>query len=206
MLYLDPPFNMLISGMTGCGKTHFVLDLLENEFKTKFDYIIIICATFIYNKTYNRKFIFTDPRIMPAIVQDRLNEVLEKLIDVYKNKTEQTLIIIDDCANVNDAKIKATALTKLAFHGRHVNISTWILTQKYNAIVKDLRENIRMLVLFYDKDKESRDAAFKENDIGLCSAEKESIIKTQKMFKILKLYLDWFSLLNFLLSKWNLKY
>ena len=174
---------MLISGMTGCGKTHFVLDLLENEFRNKFDYIIIICPTFVYNKTYNRKFIFNDPCIMPAIVQDRLNEVLEKLIEVYKNKTEQTLIIIDDCANLNDAKIKATALTKLAFHGRHVNISTWILTQKYNAIVKDFRENIMMLVLFYDKDKESRDSAFKENDIGLCTAEKENIVKTLKNVK-----------------------
>jgi hypothetical protein len=120
---------------------------------------------------------------MPVIVQDRLNEVLEKLIEVYKSKTEQTLIIIDDCANLNDAKIKATALTKLAFHGRHVNISTWILTQKYNAIVKDFRENVMMLVLFYDKDKESRDAAFKENDIGLSSAEKENIVKTLKNVK-----------------------
>ena len=183
MLYLDPPFNMLVNGMTGCGKTYFVLDLLENEFRNKFDYIIIICPTFVYNKTYHRKFIFNDPCIMPAIIQDRLNEVLEKLIDVYKNKTEQTLIIIDDCANLNDAKIKATALTKLAFHGRHVNISTWILTQKYNAIVKDFRENIMMLVLFYDKDKESRDAAFKENDIGLSTAEKENIVKTLKNVK-----------------------
>src|SRR5271166_6680061 len=204
MHYLDPPFNMLISGMTGCGKTHFVLDLLENEFKNKFDYIIIICPTFVYNKTYNRKFICTDPCIMPAIVQDKLNEVLEKLIDVYKNKTEQTLIIIDDCANLNDAKIKVTALTKLAFHGRHVNISTWILTQKYNAIVKDFRENIMMLVLFYDKDKESRDAAFKENDIGLCSVEKENIIKTLKNVKNSKVI---FRLGQpFELSKWSLKY
>ena len=54
------------------------------------------------------------------------------------------------------------ALTKLAFHARHVNISTWLLTQKYNAIVKDFRENIMMLVLFYDKDEESRDAAFRK--------------------------------------------
>ena len=74
-------------------------------------------------------------------------------------------------------------MTKLAFHGRHVNISTLILTQKNNAIVKDFRENIMMLVLFYDKDKDSRDSAFKENDIGLCSTEKENILKTLKTVK-----------------------
>ena len=103
--------------------------------------------------------------------------MLETLFHRYKDKKEQTLIIIDDCANLHDTKLKATALTKLAFHGRHANISTWIMTQKYNAIVKDFRENIIMLVLFYDKDNESRAAAFKENDIGLTSEEKENIIK-----------------------------
>ena len=157
MLYLDPPFNMLISGMTNCGKTHFVLDLLGNEFKNKFDYIIIICPTFEYNKTYNRKFIFEDETVIPIIINEKLDDVLQKLIERYTDFKEQTLIIIDDCANLHDAKIKSSALTKLAFHGRHLNISTWILTQKYNAIIKDFRQNVMMLVLFYDKDKDSRD-------------------------------------------------
>jgi hypothetical protein len=76
--------------------------------------------------------------------------------------------------------LKATALTKLAFHGRHVNLSTWVITQKYNAIVKDFRENIKVLILFYDKDKESRESAFKENDIGITPVEKERIVKKLK--------------------------
>jgi len=73
-------------------------------------------------------------------------------IDKYKDIKEQTLIVIDDCANLHDVKLKATALTELAFHGRHKNLSTWVITQKYNAIVKDFRANIGMLVMFYDKD------------------------------------------------------
>ena len=178
---------MLISGITGCGKTHFVLDLLETEYKKKFDYIIIVCPTFQYNKTYNRKFIMSDPNIIPITVDDRLNDVLGKLIQEFKDNKEQTLIIVDDCANLYDAKLKATALTKLAFHGRHLNLSVWVLTQKYNAIVKDFRENIRMLVLFYDKDKESREAAFKENDIGIDSHEKNEIVRTLKNNKNSKL-------------------
>ena len=166
--------------MTNSGKTHFVLDLLEKEYKNKFDHILIVCPTFEYNKTYNRKFIYCDSDVIPIIIDDKLNEVLEALFHRYKDQREQTLVIIDDCANLHDTKLKATALTKLAFHGRHANISTWILTQKYNAIVKDFRKNIMMLVLFYDKDKESRDAAFKENDIGLTAEEKDKIIKQLK--------------------------
>jgi len=85
--------------MTGSGKTHFVLDLLETEFRDKFDYIIIICPTFFYNKTYDRKFIHSDGDVIPLAIDDRLNEALEQFINKYKDSTEQTLIIIDDCAN-----------------------------------------------------------------------------------------------------------
>ena len=41
----------------------------------------------------------------------------------------------------------------------------WIITQKYNAIVKDFRDNIRMLLLFFDRDKESMELAIKQNNV-----------------------------------------
>lgn len=173
--------------MTSCGKSHYILDLLSTEFKNKFDHVIIICPTFIYNKTYNRRFIFSDPNVYVLVITDKLDDMLNRLIAIFKDTKEHTLIIIDDCANLYDAKLKATALTKLAFHGRHYNLSTWVITQKYNAIIKDFRENIKVLVLFYDKDRESREAAFKENDIGLSVGEKETIISTLKNNKNSKL-------------------
>ncbi len=183
---------MLISGITGCGKTHFVLDLLATEFKNKFDYVIIICPTFIYNITYSRKFVLSDPNVYVPAINDKLDEILKRLIEDFKDSKEQTLFIIDDCANLYDTKLKATALTKLAFHGRHLNLSTWVITQKYNAIIKDFRENIKVLVLFYDKDRESREAAFKENDIGMSVGEKERIIETLKTNKNSKLIMRLF--------------
>jgi hypothetical protein len=154
--------------------------MLETEYRKQFDYVIIICPTFMSNKTYHRKFILNDVDVFPIVINDKLNEILDVVLKKFADAEEQTLIIIDDCANLYDAKLKATALTKLAFHGRHLNLSTWVITQKYNAIVKDFRENIRVLIMFYDKDKESRNAAFKENDIGITSLEKESIVKKLK--------------------------
>lgn len=197
MTFPEPPFNMLISGITGCGKTHFVLDLLQSRYKNKFDYIVIVCPTLLYNKTYRRKFILSDPDIIPVVINDRLNEVLNMLLEKYKDSKEQTLIIIDDCANLYDAKLKATALTKLAFHGRHLNLSTWVITQKYNAIVKDFRENVKVLVLFYDKDRESREASFKENDIGITPTEKDSIVRELKNNKNYKLVMHLFPPFSF---------
>jgi hypothetical protein len=119
------------------------------------------------------------------MITGNLDEILKRLIAVFEDSKEHTLFVIDDCANLYDAKLKATALTALAFHGRHLNLSTWVITQKYNAIrpIKDFRENIEVLVLFYDKDRESREAAFKENDIGMSVGEKESIVETLKTNK-----------------------
>jgi len=122
---------------------------------------------------------------------------LERLVNKYKDFTEQTLIIIDDCANLYDAKLKSTALTKLAFHGRHLNLSTCVITQKYSAIVKDFTENVKVLVLFYDKDKKSREAAFEENDIGIDKDERSKIIKTLKNNKNSKLVIQLFSTFNY---------
>ena len=178
---------MLISGITNCGKSFFTLQLLETKYRNKFDYIFIICPTFPYNKTYQRRFILSDPDVFPVVISDNLNETLERVIERFKDPDEQTLIVIDDCANLHDAKLKSTALTKLAFHGRHANISTWVITQKYNAIVKDFRENIKMLILFFDKDRESREAAFKENDIGISQTEKKNIVTALKNNARLKL-------------------
>ena len=42
-------------GQTGCGKTHLVLELIENQFNKLFDYIVIICPTFRENETYHAK-------------------------------------------------------------------------------------------------------------------------------------------------------
>ena len=53
----------------------------------------------------------------------------------------------------------------MAFSGRHFNHSCWLLTQKYNSVLKDYRENTAWLALFYCKDKFSFDQALDENDV-----------------------------------------
>ena len=77
MIFIDPPFNMLISGITNCSKTHFVLDLLEKHYKNKFDYIVIYCQTFLVNKTYDKKFIYNNKNIIIIDINENLDEYLE---------------------------------------------------------------------------------------------------------------------------------
>jgi len=175
----SPPFNMLVCGMTDCGKTYFLMNLLEREFKNKFNSIVIFCPTIEFNKTYqDRPFIEKDRNIYiypTKLVQDDLNACLEDCINEFKSETSQTLFIVDDCANLWEAKNKCTRLTELAFSGRHINISVWLLTQKYNAICKDFRENIKHLVIHALNDQTALDQIFKENRC-LPHSEKEAAI------------------------------
>ena len=51
---------------TGVGKTHLALNLLENEYRNHFDFIIIICPTLAHNSTYkSRGWVWNDPEVIP---------------------------------------------------------------------------------------------------------------------------------------------
>ena len=165
--YGDIPFNMLISGMTDCGKTYYVLDLLEHDFVQKFDYIVIFCPSIDMNKTYkNRTWVKRDKHIYvypPEKTKLDLNSALEDAINVFKDSDAQTLFIIDDCANLWESKNKCTQLTELGFSGRHYGISVWLITQKYNAVCKDFRENCKHMIIHTMNDQASFDQIFREN-------------------------------------------
>ena len=53
--YIKEPDTAIFAGSTGCGKRHVVSDLIEKEYNKHYDYIIIICATLRWNKTYHTK-------------------------------------------------------------------------------------------------------------------------------------------------------
>ena len=49
------PHSAVVCGQTGCGKTLFVLDLLEKEYQGVFENIVILCPTVAWNKAYKTK-------------------------------------------------------------------------------------------------------------------------------------------------------
>ena len=149
-------------GVMACGRTEFLLQLLETIYKNHFEFIVILCPTILDNKTYlSRKWIPDDKNIF--IVDGKLN----KWIKLFKNtlKGYQTLFIIEDFSAEGEINKKRDALSELAFSGRHRNHFLWVLTQEYNSVSKDVREQIKWLCLFFTKDRDSFEDCLRENDI-----------------------------------------
>ena len=139
------PHSAMFVGCTNIGKTEFLLKLLETVYKNHFEFIVIMCQTILNNETYlSRKWILDDKNVL--IVCD-MEGKLNGWIRLFRNalKGYQTLFIIDDCSAEGEINKKLDALSELAFSGRHRNHSLWVLTQKYNSVSKDVREQIKWL-------------------------------------------------------------
>lgn len=158
------PHCALIVGATECGKTEFILDLLETYYRGVFENIIILCPSIGYNKTYRgRSWIWNSPNVLIIEKCQMLHKWLSALYDIYKGTP--TLYIIDDMASSAALSEKNNTLSYLAMSGRHALQSTWILSQAYTSVLKDFRRQTKWVALFDPKDRDSFNECLRENDI-----------------------------------------
>ena len=75
------------------------------------------------------------------------------------------MLIIDNCSAEGEINKTRDALSELALSGQHRDHSLWVLTQKYNSIFKDVREQLKWLCLFFRKDGDSFEDCLRENDV-----------------------------------------
>lgn len=47
-------FDALTVGRTNSGNTQFLVNIRRGAFRCKFDYMVLICPSFVHNKTYDR--------------------------------------------------------------------------------------------------------------------------------------------------------
>ena len=144
-----------------------MLDLLETPrekggYLKYFEHIVIICPTIAENLTYqNRKWIWKDDRVY---INDLRGSTLHETIEIYHTtlQGDETLFIIDDCSATKELKYrkhehdKKCMISELAFSGRHANHSCWILSQKYNSVLKDFMRAAKMVVYNFTVKTETR--------------------------------------------------
>ena len=98
----------------------------------------------------------------------------------HDNKRDKVLVILDDCAVSADVKRRTSALIDLAFPGRHIQISVWVITQQLTSIAKPFRENLGCIVVFHNPDEDSTDKLFSSFGSAIDKDEKADICKILK--------------------------
>ncbi|CAC5424575.1 unnamed protein product [Mytilus coruscus] len=173
------PHCAIICGQTGCGKTEFVLDLLEKEYCHVFKHIVILCPTIQWNKAYKNRWWIGDvkkPKTKNLIIVNPIVKEEEKLQELLRIATKELTK-------------KKDMLSELAFSGRHAEQSVWVISQRYNSVLKDLREQTKWLCMFYTKDRDSFDNCLRENDVIPTLEERQRIKEELKKKKHRKLIL-----------------
>ena len=172
------PFNALIVGPTYSGKSKFVADQIYGPFRSKFDYIVLICPTFAHDKTYHR-IGENDPRMFVKICVQHKVEIWLKLVSWFFEGTN-TLIILNDCAASKEVKGRTGQLVNLGFSARHIGISVWVLTQKITSITASFGENVEAIVLFYTPSAKTTKAIFDDYAGELSQDEYQGLITKPK--------------------------
>ena len=166
---------MIIVGKTACGKTKYLLDMLERDYTSHFEYIFLVCPTFENNTTYRSwKHESDEDYIVIPCDQDHVDHWLKYIVQNFKGTN--SLIILDDCASGKSVESKTSELVKLGFSARHYGFSTIVITQQLTSIAKAYRENISKLVSFYNPNKKNMQEIF-DNYLGSISKDEEKNIK-----------------------------
>ena len=169
------PFNMIIVGKTACGKTKYLLDMLEEDHMGRVGFIFLICPTFENNSTYRKwKYESDEDFIVIPCDQDHVEHWLKYIVQNFKYTN--SLIILDDCASGKSVKSKTSELIKLGFSVRHYGFSTIVITQHLTSIAKAYGENISKLVSFYNPNKKDMQEIF-DDYLGSISKDEEVNIK-----------------------------
>jgi len=157
--------NALICGRTNSGKTYQTLNIIEKYYRDAFDHIFIVCPTFHDNKTYNRPWLSKCKVYSDGDLIKTLDDLIKQHSKGGKLSGKKSLIIIDDCSAEKDLNKHRTALSKIAFSGRHSNLTTWFITQRYVSAPKDFRENIHWVLITKNTCKKSFETLMSENDV-----------------------------------------
>ena len=179
MKYMKEGHTALFIGPTGCGKSARVVRLLEGEYMSHFDFIVIICPTLKWNQTYRRaRWFWRDPHVILIEPNGDLFEWVKKLDNLFARF--KTLFLLDDIIADSSLNQKRNPLIDLAISGRHRNHSLWFLTQCYTAIPRNIRRQAKMLYVWYPKDRNDLKTIHEENDVIGSNDEMVAIKKKLK--------------------------
>lgn len=140
-------FTLLIPAVSRSGKST-LMTYIVSQIKKLYDLVILVSqnadADIYENDNWDLK------------IDGRYQKKLVKMLRLFQKKTKRflnILIVFDD--NSNSKTKKDTTLIDLVLNGRNQNISTCILSQSDKLISKNVRKNIKFVILLRQTSPES---------------------------------------------------
>ena len=176
------PCRVLITGPSGSGKTQLVVDMLTRIYAGCWERVYIFSPSVHLDSVWDvvKHHVHTTMGV-PETEQcffdtwdeDKVSEILKTQRAVIehqkKEKTSKRLygicIVVDDFADnpaVMSSRAGGSALARLLVRGRHLAVSTIILSQKLRACGNLLRINLQALVVFRLRNRLELDAIIEE--------------------------------------------
>ena len=163
-MFMKEPQTALFVALTGVGKTHSALSLLENEYRNHFNFIVMICPTLGHNETYkSRGWVWNDPDVIPIELGNNLYYLIEKISNLLAGS--KTLFLINDIIADEALNKRRQPLLEFATSGHHRQHSLWLLTQSYTAVLNNIRRQAKMLYIWYPKNRTDLNTIHEENDV-----------------------------------------
>ena len=161
---MKEPHTALFVALTGVGKMHLALNLLENEYRGHFNFIVIICPTLAQNEMYeSRGWVWNDPDVILIEPDNNLYYLIEKISNLLAGS--KTLFLITDIISDEALDKHHQLLLGLAISGRHRQHSLWLLTQSYTAIPNNIKRQAKILYVWYPKNRTDLKVIHEENGI-----------------------------------------
>ena len=150
---------MTIVGATGTGKTHYLLEMLERDYKGFYNTIWLICPTFFRNDTYLDWKYVNDPDFVPLPCHlDEVEYFIQLVIEASREygthkDGNKNLLILDDVAAGHAAKNRGGSLVESGFGSRHDGLSVVVITQQFKSVAKAWRDNQSHFTFFTTQTK-----------------------------------------------------
>ena len=176
------PVRMCITGPSGSGKGALVSDLLIRMYRGGFQRIIVASPSVHLDSAWQpvKDYVRTvmgvpeeEECFFDHWDEAKIGEIIEtqrKVVEFQKrekasNKLFGICIVVDDFASepcVMSSRAGGSSLNRLLVRGRHLAISTLILTQKMRACGNLLRINLQALVIFRLRNRLELDSIIEE--------------------------------------------
>lgn len=165
-LHKDIPesFSMLISAPRRSGKTWILKDIMHMlGLYYKWDIVILYSDTAKYNDDYDyvpeRFKMVYDPEHLANVIEQQSNNMIAYKKNKSKNKERppKILILMDDCISDGSKLIYDKYVAMLYVMGRHLQISSILLSQHIGAVSNKVKKNSDVMLFFRNPDKEATD-------------------------------------------------